>query len=228
MAHFAHVLRAGLCPTAGSTVLEFGCNIGATSIILAHAGAAVVACDVSSEYLALAQLNARRYGVLDAVRLLRIAGTGALPFKDGAFDLIVCNSVLEYLPPTELPHALRELDRVLAVGGYMIVWGTSNRLWPVEAHSRRWFANYVPRAVDRFLRRPLQRGIWPWEIQRALGSYDDVLHQVAPAQYLRARGMNQAGRLRHTALTAGAFVCRALGVQADFVTPWMVAVCRKR
>ena len=228
MAHFAHVLRAGLCPTAGSVMLEFGCNIGATSIVLAHAGAAVVACDVSTAYLALAQLNANRYGVLNAVRLLQIAETGALPFKDGAFDAVICNSVLEYVQPTQLQNTLRELDRVLAPGGHLVIWGTSNRLWPVEAHSRRWLANYVPRAFDRFLRKPLQRGLWPWELQRARSSYDDVLHQLEPAQYLEARGVSQAGGLRELALTVGSSLCRMLGVHADFVTPWLVAVCRKR
>ena len=47
MAHIGHLFATGVCPVEGREVLEFGCNIGATSIVLAHYGAQVTAVDIS-------------------------------------------------------------------------------------------------------------------------------------------------------------------------------------
>ncbi len=227
MSQIHHVFQSGICPVEGSTVLEFGCNIGATSIVLAHAGAVVVACDISSDSLELARLNIRRYGVSDSVQLVRAAQTGTLPFGDGSFDAIVCNSVLEYLPPRRLRRTLRDLDRILTPGGHIVIHGTSNRLWPCEPHSQSWLVNYLPRAVDRISGVPLQRGVWPSDIQWAFGHYEDVLHSRGVLQYLKARNATTAG-LKTTVLKCGLHTCRLLGIHADFMTPWLAAVMRKR
>jgi len=42
-----------------------------------------------------------------------------LPFEDEAFDLIVCNQVLEHLKNIFLP--LAEMDRMLKTGGYLLI-----------------------------------------------------------------------------------------------------------
>lgn len=39
ISHIGRVFATGLCPVDGKDVLEFGCCIGATSIVLAHYGA---------------------------------------------------------------------------------------------------------------------------------------------------------------------------------------------
>jgi ubiquinone/menaquinone biosynthesis C-methylase UbiE len=227
MSQIHHVFQSGICPVDGSTVLEFGCNIGATSIVVAHAGAVVVGCDVSSCCLELARLNIRRYGVSDSIRLVRAAQTGALPFGDGTFDVIVCNSVLEYLPTQHLRATLRDLDRILRLGGYIVIHGTSNRLWPLEPHGQGWFVNYLPRAVDRITGVALQRGVWPSDIQWAFGHYEDVLHGRGVVPYLKARNATTTG-LRTTVLKCGWHTCRLLGIRADFATPWLAAVMRKQ
>ena len=118
-------------------MLEFGCNIGASSIVMAHLGrpSCIVACDISDTLLTLARLNAARYGVSDAIQFVRLQEDARLPFGDSTFDVITCNSVLEYVKPAHLPYIQSELDRVLRPGGHVVVFGTSNRLWPIE-HTR--------------------------------------------------------------------------------------------
>jgi SAM-dependent methyltransferase len=183
MAHIGLLFATELCPVAGREVLEFGCNVGATAIVLAHYGAHVTAADISPDYLNLAAWNAQRYSVADRIIFQLLHSGEPLPFPTDSFDVVTCNSVLEYVRPDLLPSVQRELSRVLKPGGLLLVFSTSNRLYPVEVHSGKWFTNYTPRALDRLLRRPLERGVSPWKLPRGFGpGYDDLLSGSAGAR----------------------------------------------
>jgi SAM-dependent methyltransferase len=155
----------------GMQALELGCNVGATAIVLGALGAWVTAVDVDSRLVAVTRANADRHGVSSRIRTCHIVDRTYLPFDDGSFAIVVCNSVLEYVPPGDRAAVLAEIDRVLQPGGRIAVLGTSNRIWPREAHSRRWLVNYVPRRIDRLLGRSPARSVAPWEIRRALPGY---------------------------------------------------------
>src|SRR5258705_9252775 len=115
-------------------------------------------------------LNGERYGARN-ITFRHVTDSTKLPFRDGEFDVAVCYSVLEYVPHDILDGVMREIYRTVRSGGVIFVAGTSNRLWPREIHSGRWFINYVPRAFDGMLFRshPPSRGLWPWEIRRGFG-----------------------------------------------------------
>jgi ubiquinone/menaquinone biosynthesis C-methylase UbiE len=49
----------------------------------------------------------------------RQAGLGALPFEDGAFDLVLCTQVIEHVP--DAPAGIGELVRVLRPGGRLVI-----------------------------------------------------------------------------------------------------------
>ena len=176
----------------GQQVLEFGCNFGATAIMLALLGAEVTAVDINNELMTVAELNARRYGAR-TIKFELITEEGQLPFSNATFDLVTCASVLEYVEPGRLKVRLRELDRVLKPGGHLLVMGTSNRLAPQEVHSRRWLINYVPRCADQAigLRNPLQRGIWPWSITDLFPLYRDLVLED------RGKGRDRKARRRY-------------------------------
>lgn len=174
MTHIGRLFATGMCPVQGKQVLEFGCNIGATSIVLAHYGARVTAADVNPGYLDMARLNVKRYGSA-GVQFQRLHEGQPLPFADRSFDVVTCNSVLEYVRPDLLPGVQRELDRVLRPGGLLLVFGTSNRIAPVEAHSGEWFNNYIPRRFDRLSGRQRGRGVWPWKLRYGFGPHYENL-----------------------------------------------------
>jgi ubiquinone/menaquinone biosynthesis C-methylase UbiE len=173
--HARHMFAELPRPVAGMRVLEFGCHLGATAIVLALMGAEVVATDVDAELVTLARLNAERYGVSDRIQFISHDPGASLPFDDRAFDLVCCNSVLEYVRRERLPDTQRDLARVLRPGGLVVVMGTSNRLWPRETHSRQWLSNYLPRIVDRVLPRRLRRGISPLTLRDGFPGCRDLL-----------------------------------------------------
>jgi len=170
-------------------VLEFGCNVGASAIVLALLNAKVTALEIDPQWLDLARANARRYGMENAIDFIQVTDSRLLPFADGEFELITCNSVLEYVNHQQLAEVLRELDRVLKPGGIIMITGTSNRLWPYEPHGQHWFINYWPRAWDRFLfgdRHP-ERGVWPWQLRYGFGPDYRDLDCLQPELYQTAR-----------------------------------------
>ena len=104
-AHARHVFDGLVAPVRGEPVLEVGCNVGATAIVLAALGAEVTAVDPDARYLELARANAARHGVEERIAFVHVADTTRMPFERGRFDWVTCNSVLEYVAPSARSRA---------------------------------------------------------------------------------------------------------------------------
>lgn len=94
-----------------TTALEVGCGTGVITAELVRLGVRrVVGLDLDAAMLAFARREA-------AVRWLQ-GDAHALPFADGAFDLVVCHYLLLWL--TRPARALAEMARVTAAGGAVL------------------------------------------------------------------------------------------------------------
>jgi 2-polyprenyl-3-methyl-5-hydroxy-6-metoxy-1,4-benzoquinol methylase len=102
----------------GRRLLDAGCGTGLFSQMAAERGAEVTSLDVGPNLLS--EVAAK----CDTNRI--VGDTLDLPFEDESFDLVISTEVIEH---TTDPHlALRELSRVLAPGGTLVVT-TPNRIW---------------------------------------------------------------------------------------------------
>ena len=114
----------------GAKVLDVGCGTGVVALTAARRGAAVTGLDLTPELVARAKENS-------AVAGLDIAwhqgDAEALPFPDGAFDIVVSQFGHMFAPRPEV--AIREMLRVLRPGG-TIAFAT----WPPELCVGRMFA----------------------------------------------------------------------------------------
>jgi SAM-dependent methyltransferase len=122
-------------------LLDVGCGTGGTLERLKPFGN-VVGLDL--EPLALAFCRERGH------RALVRASATRLPFGDGAFDVVVALDVLEHIPDHEA--AAREIARVLAPGGFVIVTVPAYRsLWSRHdvalMHQRRYRSGEVKRLL---------------------------------------------------------------------------------
>jgi SAM-dependent methyltransferase len=137
-----------LVPEPGAATLEVGCGEGRVARDLVARGHAVTALDPSPTLLhAAAQADpAGRYveGVAEA-----------LPFEDGAFDLVVAyNSLMDV---ADMPAAVREAARVLAPGGRLCAcvthplpdagsWRDDETYAVTESYlEQRWFSGRMER-----------------------------------------------------------------------------------
>ncbi|HEV2741223.1 MAG TPA: methyltransferase domain-containing protein [Candidatus Elarobacter sp.] len=109
----APVVRA-LRRLGARRVLDVGSGLGDVPLALVRDGARrgvqlqVTCLDHSEQMLALAR---RATGADPALRFVRADG-GALPFADGAFDVVTCTLALHHFDPDGARALLRELRRV--------------------------------------------------------------------------------------------------------------------
>ena len=132
---FAKDLAARAAQLGSKRLLELAAGTGVvTAEVLAMLPSAeVVASDLSEAMVALGAWRAPS-------ALWRTADAMALPFADGAFDLVLCQFGVMFFP--DKPAALSEVRRVLVEGGSCLLnaWG------PLEAHH---FQAAVVAACDR-------------------------------------------------------------------------------
>lgn len=136
------IIRPGAFDVRGrKRLLDAACGNGRYSRnLLKHADpdAVLTSFDLSHAMLKRARARVKSPRVSHAV-----ADLTRLPYADCAFDAIVCGWVLEHLPDAKM--GLRELARVLAPGGKLLLLVTENtftgrwcaRLWHCRTYSRQ-------------------------------------------------------------------------------------------
>jgi SAM-dependent methyltransferase len=106
-------------------VLDLGCGGGQSSYLISFGASQGIGMENSLDALLDYPPERRREGLAlvnaDAVRI---------PFRDGAFDVVGTNAVLEHL--SDLEAVLDEITRVLAPGGAIVIVGP-NMLSPFHA-----------------------------------------------------------------------------------------------
>jgi hypothetical protein len=68
-----------------------------------------------------------------------------LPFRDGAFDLVYSNAVIEHVGDLESQRRFADECRRVGLGYYV---QTPNRRFPIEVHLMRPFIHWLPRRVQ--------------------------------------------------------------------------------
>ena len=109
---------AELCHVNRDTrLLEVGCGVGLTTCHLAaRYGCQIVAVDLSAEMVSWASRRAQRKGLQERIEF-RIADAQDLPFAEGMFDVVMCESVTAF--PADQQKAVSEYARVTRPGGYV-------------------------------------------------------------------------------------------------------------
>jgi SAM-dependent methyltransferase len=164
-------------------VLDIGCGTGFFILNLWQDGFVerAAGCDLSPGMLAACEDSARALGCPIE---LRTGDAEGLPYKDGTFDLVVGHAVLHHVP--DPAAALREVHRVLAPGGALLIAGEPSRIGDRMAKAAGRLAWRSVRAVARAvpaLRRPHPPPGPSTEEERVLRDLEWVvdLHAFDPA-----------------------------------------------
>lgn len=111
-----HVVRsAGI--RAGERVLDVACGTGNTALMARARGAAVTGLDLTPELLAVARERASQEGYDDIA--WQEGDAEALPFADGAFDVVVSSCGLMFAPDQQ--KVANEVARVTRRGGRIAI-----------------------------------------------------------------------------------------------------------
>jgi ubiquinone/menaquinone biosynthesis C-methylase UbiE len=154
--------RLGLPP--GSRVLEVGCGTGRFAVALATRGFHVDAIDASPAMVRATQERARQEE-LNGVLRCRQADVQRLDMDDERYRLVVALGVVPWVP--DPPGAVREMTRVLEVGGHLLLSADNRQrltylfdprfqpiLEPARAALRAGLAATGRRPADESIARP--------------------------------------------------------------------------
>lgn len=117
-------------------VLDLGCGVGTASSYFSQHGCTVVSADLSN-----AMLRACRARGLDGLVRLDLE---ALPFRHNHFDAVWAHTSLIHLPKRRLSLCLREISKLLRIGGVLFVALREGQGEGYEDKSakERWFSNF--------------------------------------------------------------------------------------
>jgi SAM-dependent methyltransferase len=101
--------------------LVVGCNGGLETL-----GMGAVGIDIDKDWLRIAD-ELGKHAERPPAGFLAASGAD-LPFRDGTFDTVLSDNVIEHLPPPIIPRHFRETHRVLRPGGRYI-FSTPNRIF---------------------------------------------------------------------------------------------------
>lgn len=120
---------------SGKVVLDVGCGVGGADLVLASEfGANVTGLDVERSLIARARTNAELAGItVDYV----LAEPGPLPFPDASFDHVFTHAAIIHVP--DKPAMMREISRVLRLGGWLLAYDWLKGTDPYSDDMRRWF-----------------------------------------------------------------------------------------
>lgn len=143
----------------GARLLEVGCGPGHLSIRLAREhGLDVTGVDLDPAMIQLADENATsESGADERTPAFIIGDVAALPFEDGAFDIVVSTFSMHHW--TDPVTGLREIRRVLRPGGRALIWDLKPgfRLFHVHAPDPAELIRVGPLRLVNV--RPWR---WPW------------------------------------------------------------------
>ena len=136
-------------PLEGARILDVGCGVGAYVRRIQQLSPRVCGVDIDEQRVKRGS---------SSVPNLMVAVSEHLPFRDGSFDVVLLNEVIEHV--SDDAETLAEACRVVATGGKVVVFAP-NRLYPFETHGvyigKRYvfgnipFVNYLPGPLRRRL-----------------------------------------------------------------------------
>jgi 2-polyprenyl-3-methyl-5-hydroxy-6-metoxy-1,4-benzoquinol methylase len=108
------MLAKGDVSLDGAVICDFGCGTGLLSDRMSDQARRIDAVDTSEGMLAVLAGKIERSGVTN------IHPSTTLPNSVGTHDLVVCSSVLGFVP--DYPETVRQLAQLLRPGGLFVQW----------------------------------------------------------------------------------------------------------
>ncbi|MGF1477047.1 MAG: class I SAM-dependent methyltransferase [Geminicoccaceae bacterium] len=181
----AHFLKQTGLLNEPKRVLEIGCGKGNLLRDLHARGHQVVGLDLSEKALRVCDPD-----------VPRVAGRGdALPFKTGAFDIVVSFDVFEHIPNSDV-H-LQEVARVLTRSGHYLLQ-TPNKWTNVPFEMLRWSRRFGLKHMFDFLKPPEHCALHSyWQLRRRLrknGFVEHFDHVPVVNDFFKAKLSAFAGR----------------------------------
>jgi 2-polyprenyl-3-methyl-5-hydroxy-6-metoxy-1,4-benzoquinol methylase len=136
-------------PLDGMRVLDLGCATGIIANSMAPQFRTMIGTDIDMAALAFANSTKGANASFLPADALHI------PFRDEAFDIVICAHVYEHVPDSG--NLMKEIYRVLRLGG-VCFFSAGNRLRLLEPHHRLPFLSVLPGLLADFYLKISRKG----------------------------------------------------------------------
>jgi 2-polyprenyl-3-methyl-5-hydroxy-6-metoxy-1,4-benzoquinol methylase len=144
------VLR-DFCPEHQSLkCLDIGCSSGIITSLLGQALSMTIGMDIDQE----AVNYAKEHHLSSRIQFLT-ADAMSLPFKDGSFDVIICNHIYEHVPNAY--QMMDEIFRVLREDGFCY-FSAGNKHMIMEGHYLLPFLSWLPKPLAHIYLKMMRKG----------------------------------------------------------------------
>jgi len=161
-------------------VLDVGCGVGHWGrVLLPHlpGDATLVGVDREREWVERAHAIAAAKGIDGRARYVQ-GDARSLPFADGAFDLVTCQTVLIHVPDSRA--VIAEMIRVLAPGGYLLTAEPNNMAGTQIVGSPRFHEPVEQRLAMTRFQLVCERG------KESLGEGNNSIGELVPGLFAAA------------------------------------------
>ena len=121
------------------TCLDIGCSSGVIASSLEDHFSRVIGIDIDQEAIQYARVH----HASSRVQFL-IGDAMAIPFREKAIDLVICNHIYEHVPDAK--QLMEEIYRVLKKGG-VCYFAAGNRRMILEGHYHLPFLSWLPKPM---------------------------------------------------------------------------------
>jgi SAM-dependent methyltransferase len=101
----------------GTEVLEYGCGGGSDAMSYLRRGCRVYAADIVQDNLTVTRDRARAAGLSEALCLVHLGQSDAIPLADDSVDVASAHGVLHHIQSPIVERTVKEIYRVLKPGG---------------------------------------------------------------------------------------------------------------
>lgn len=187
------------CPQTESLIsLDIGCSSGIMTSHLAKHFSMSVGIDIDQDAIRFAKAEAPS----PHVHFL-VADSMALPFRDNALDVAICNHIYEHVP--EAGQMMEEIYRTIKKQGFCY-FSAGNKYMVTEGHYKLPFLSWLPKTLAHTYLRLSGRGDFYYErhlslrnLKRLAGKFEIHDYTVAiirdPAKFSATDILNTQSRL---------------------------------
>lgn len=132
---------------SNAKVLDLGCGIGLTLMMVGQVFPKTIGCEVDEHYFKASKEILKKLNLKNKVIMY---DGKRLPFTDNSFDIVTFIDVIEHVDNQE--QVLKEIKRILKPDGILHLT-TANKWWPIEPHFKLPFLSYLPKQLaDLYVR----------------------------------------------------------------------------
>lgn len=129
-------------------ILDFGSGSSSSTLAIASIfkHKKITCLELEEEYISLAKKRIEHHKI-KKVEFIRPENPKDLPanLKQRSYDLCILSAVVEHMLPEERRNLLPMLWKIIKPGGYIVIYETPHRWFPIEVHTTSLpFINYLP------------------------------------------------------------------------------------